>query len=215
MKLRLILICFFWVLIFCDYTFSAVIPLYPDRVNLLIVGEEAVIKTRALDKNVKRVICKVSGDAVHLVKRQGIPSSGYIFQFKAVKPGEAVIIEEIVRYAKGGEKADVFRFAVKVFSQDGLERVKLSSIASDPLRFKDRLFIVSGINRGWGSPVKAKTVWGRMLTRSDWVIEDETGAAFVKGFPFSFEKKPVTMVCRILVLPDGGWILVVHKILKR
>ncbi len=195
--------------------FPILFPLHPDKVNLLIVGEKALIKTQALDKNTKRIVCKTSGEAIRLIKRQGTPSTGYIFEFRAVKPGEAVIIEKVVKHGKNGEKMELLRFVVKVFSQDKLKRVKLSSVASNPLKFKNRLFIISGINRGWGSPVKAKTVWGRMLTRSDWVIEDETGAAFVKGIPFSLEEKLVTMVCRILVLPDGGWILVVHKILKR
>ena len=149
------------------------------------------------------------------MKKEGTPSSGYIFRFRAVKPGRSVVVEEILRHGKGGERKILYKFAVKVFSLNELERVKISSIASNPLQFKDQLFIISGMSRGWGSPVNAKTVWGRMLTRSDWVIEDETGAAFVKGVPVTLREEAVTMVAKILVLPDGGWILAVHKILTR
>ncbi len=207
--------CVLWVLLSIDYAYPKVFYLCPDKVNLLIVGEEVAVKTVALDKNVKRVICRVSGDSIRLVKREGTPSSGYVFRFRAVKSGRSVVVEEILRHGKGGERKILYKFAVKVFSLNELDRVKISFIASDPLQFKDRLFIISGMSRGWGSPANAKTVWGRMLTRSDWIIEDETGAAFVKGVPISLREEPVTVVAKILVLPDGGWILVVHKILKK
>ena len=102
MRLRLFLTCF-WILIFCNCAFSHIFPLHPDKVNLLIVGEKALIKTQALDKNTKRIVCKTSGEAIRLIKRQGTPSTGYIFEFKAVKPGEAVIIEEVVKHGKQAE----------------------------------------------------------------------------------------------------------------
>ena len=53
MRLRSVLVCVLWVLLSIDYAYPKTFYLYPDRVNLLIVGEEAAVKTVALDKKCK------------------------------------------------------------------------------------------------------------------------------------------------------------------
>ena len=190
-------------------------PLSLYRVNLMVVGDKAFVKTRPWSKGEKRVDCEVIGDAIRLVGKEGSLYTGYIFEFKAVKPGDSIIIEKILDYGKGAHTVKIFKFKVKVFSKDSLKRVSISSIAADPYKYQNTLFIISGISCGWGHPLKAKTVWGKMVTRSDWIIEDETGAAFVKGPPLTLERKNLTFVGSVVVLRQGGWILAVHKILDK
>lgn len=58
----------------------------------------------------------------------------------------------------------------------GGEQVSIADIISDPTGYEGKTVTVSGEYRGWeaghGSPP---------VTRSDWIVKDETGAIYVTG----------------------------------
>lgn len=58
----------------------------------------------------------------------------------------------------------------------GGEQVSIADITSNPTEYKGRTVTISGEYRGWepghGSPP---------VTRSDWILKDETGSIYVTG----------------------------------
>ncbi len=60
------------------------------------------------------------------------------------------------------------------FSQE----IKIESIWSHPEAFQDQKVLVRGRYLGWRGQVQHP-----LITRSDWAIEDDTGAIYVTGLP--------------------------------
>ncbi len=58
----------------------------------------------------------------------------------------------------------------------GEEQVNIGGITSSPAEYEGKTVTVSGEYRGWEAGYGAPPV-----TRSDWVIKDETGAIYVTG----------------------------------
>lgn len=56
-------------------------------------------------------------------------------------------------------------------------RTAIRDILSDPVKFSDAEVVLEGVFRGWKGACPASS----MLTRSDWVIEDQTGCIYVTG----------------------------------
>ncbi len=182
--------------------------------RLALVGDILTVKTGPLSKNILSVTCEIKGDSLILLERKGFPGSGYVFRLKAVKPGEATVIEEFFKQGKRKKERYAKKLYVKVFSIGSIPHVHLSYLNRNPKRFLDQLFIVSGTSRGWGLPKDTKTIWGRMITRSDWIIEDETGAAYITGIPRVEKGKKVSIVCQIKLFQDGSWALLGKKLVN-
>jgi len=209
----------FVLLLFYSSAIAGTVPHHSDililnQVNLILVGDEAVIKTGPLDKNINNTRCEPSGKAISFTGKSGMPSSGYTFTFKAVRPGKALITEKISRFGKEKENSEVKKFRIKVYDADEVSKASLSSIAQHPEKYAGGFVMVSGTSRGWGPPAKAKKVWGTMITRSDWIIEDNSGAAYITGIHKMKKGKPVHIICRVLTHPNGAWALTGCRILS-
>ncbi|MCK9420854.1 MAG: hypothetical protein M0R70_15970 [Nitrospirae bacterium] len=55
--------------------------------------------------------------------------------------------------------------------------ITIKRILDDTRSFEGKDVTVQGINRGWTGKCASST----MLTRSDWILEDETGCIYVTG----------------------------------
>jgi len=53
----------------------------------------------------------------------------------------------------------------------------IGKVTSDPSGFKEKKIVLEGIFRGWNGKCESS----RPLTRSDWILEDETGCIYVTG----------------------------------
>lgn len=63
-----------------------------------------------------------------------------------------------------------------------------------PEVYQSSLVFIFGENRGWEGRWQGKDISHPQITRSDWVIRDETGAIYVTGLPAPMEKgKPVNL----------------------
>ena len=94
---------------------------------------------------------------------------------------------------------------VKAVAANELPRVMIGDLVEDPGKFGDGLIMIEGENRGWGRPAKAKEVWGEHHTRSDWILEDETGATYISGL-----MKPDYKFARVVLVArkwQGKWSL--------
>jgi len=97
------------------------------------------------------------------------------------------------------------KVTVKSVRANELPRVMIADLTQDPGKYGEGLIMIEGENRGWGAPAKAKKVWGELVSRSDWILEDETGAAYISGMI-----KPAHKFARVVVLArkwQGKWAL--------
>ncbi len=184
-----------------------------NHVNLMLVGDEAVVRTGPLNKNIKSVRCVVWGKVISPVGRAGAPSSGYTFTFRAVKSGKAIVMEKIKKFGKKGEAIEFKKFGIRVYTPAAVPLLSLKEIAQNPGKYARGFVLIAGTSRGWGRPAKAQKIWGTMATRSDWVIEDTTGAAYISGILKVEKGRAVRIICRVLVRPNGSWTLIGHRIL--
>lgn len=187
------------------------IPLRVDMTNRLLVGETARIQTGPLNKNINDVTCEVRDEVVTFMGKTGNSPTGYTFIFRAARPGNAIIVEKIFRLGKGEEKVASRTFRTRVFAPDEVPAVSSAAIARAPRRYAGRLVKLSGISRGWGRPQKAKKVWGVMATRSDWILEDNTGAVYISGLLRPEKGRHVSVICQVMARPNGAWSLMGRK----
>jgi hypothetical protein len=127
----------------------------------------------------------VSGDAV---KYLGKDEAGGTMRygFMAVSPGTAKL-----EFKPAGAKSGAVRQEVKVLGESDVPALTVAELQAKPKPYVHRLFRLTGDNRGWGLPQKAKSVWGAQLTKSDWVFEDDTGAVHVTGSTLPTENRLV------------------------
>jgi len=187
--------------------------LSPSYTTLMLVDDVAKIQTGPLHKNINYVKCDIQGKAVSFIEKFGNPALGYSFRFKAIRPGEAVVLEKISRFGKKKENLEIKKFRIKVYAIDAIPEVLLSSIVEHPQKYAGSFVLINGMSRGWGKPVKAPEVWGTMVTRSNWIIEDGSGAAYVTGIQKVEKGEAVRIICRVSVRSNGTWALFGHRIL--
>ncbi len=187
--------------------------LTPGGVVRLLVGEEGVIRMGPMAEEGVSVTCVVQGKAVTQVAKEKVSCREIVFRFRAVEPGEALILEKISKNGKKGLWERIRRFHVRVYTPEGVSPIPLNLIAAHPDRYAGKFVLVSGICRGWGFPSKAKALWGAMVTRSDWIIEDATGAAYVTGLLQVKKGRTVRVICQVITRPGGTWTLFGRRIL--
>jgi hypothetical protein len=61
---------------------------------------------------------------------------------------------------------------------ESAQETRIKSIWSHPEAFRDQTVLVRGRYLGWRGQIEAP-----QITRSDWAIEDDTGAIYVTGLP--------------------------------
>jgi hypothetical protein len=87
----------------------------------------------------------------------------------------------------------------------GYEKIPLKTLLQNPASFQHRKVMVLGAFRGW----QGKGVENPGITRSDWVVEDASGAIYVAGAPpFGLDPvkdlgRPVTLWGRLAVTGKG------------
>ncbi len=104
-------------------------------------------------------------------------------------PGAAVVVR--------GEE----RFAVEVVAVETVPLVKVADLAKDPAAHTGKVLRIAGTNRGWSAPA-GKTVAGQQVTRSDFIVEDDTGALYVTGASWR-EPGSLTLIGGVTAGPEG------------
>ncbi len=188
--------------------------LKPDRINLALLHDWMILRTLPMKKPVSSLRCEVEGVSLQPVGREGDPANGYIFVFQAVRPGEASVVERAWKTGPRGESIVTRRYRVRVEKIAQIPRVMIEQLKEESARYAENFVVIKGINRGWGRPVAVKKVWGTLLTRSDWVLEDGTGAVYVNGRPDIQKGEAFTAVYEVRSLPGGKWALLFRRRLK-
>jgi hypothetical protein len=157
--------------------------LQEDKTVKIFKNETVMLETGVLGKNITSVNYELAGDILQLIYEDTEnPEEGYEYYFQAIKSGEARITLHIG--SSGNEVKEIIQkkfYKVEVINDSGLAKINAAELYNNPENYTDGLFILEGKCRGWGSPVNTSVVWGKMVTRSDWVFEDGTGALYVTG----------------------------------
>jgi len=186
-----------------------------DQTNLALLHDWVILRTQPIKKPVSSLRCEVEGPSLQPAGREGNPTDGYRFVFLAVRPGESFVAERILKAGPQGESIITRRYRIRVEGIAQIPRVTIKELRDKAARYSDGFVIIKGVNRGWGGPVSAQKIWGTLVTRSDWVLEDPTGAVYVRGRPGIRKGEEFTAVYEVRRLPDGKWILIFHKNLQR
>ena len=86
------------------------------------------------------------------------------------------------------------------------QQVSLSDIHKNPKKYVNKTIRITGINRCWESPHNTGTIWGVMVSRSDCIFEDTTGAAYVKGLGRDTKGQTVSIMVTVKI-HNGKWAL--------
>ena len=171
-----------------------------------------MVKTGALDINISSVEYEITGDALQFIsKNTDNRDEGYSYSFTAIKSGDAVITLNLQNMKKGEEGIIKKIYQIKVISETELPRVNAIDIFKNPKNYTGILFVMEGTNRGWG---KLSEVWGKMITRSDWVFEDYTGALYVTGLYKPDKESELKIIGGILLDENNEWAFYGYKILE-
>ncbi len=101
----------------------------------------------------------------------GIISCGLVLSL-LVLPTACLPGEQVNRYGITSEPTEA---EGKIPTESG-EQVTIADIASNPTEYEGKTVTVSGEYRGWESGHGSPPV-----TRSDWILRDETGGIYVTG----------------------------------
>lgn len=217
-KTKLFFLCILSLFIFISEkdSFSQFRVLQEDITNQVLTEETIMIKIDDITIYKNFTDYELTEDAFQFVlKNTENPENGYSFNFKAVKPGEVTITLSGVNRKKGEEGIIWKYYKVKVFDETGLTKVNALEIFNNPQYFTDRLFLLEGTSRGWGKPVYASEVWGKLITRSDWVLEDNTGAIYITGI-FKIENgTEVKVIGKIVLDENSDWSFFGNKVIMK
>jgi hypothetical protein len=188
---------------------------YAGTTNLLLVGDTARIQVEAMPFEFKFLDCEIQGKSVELTGKEiDHLSEGSSFTFKTVEPGQAIItLRFACTCAIKGFFPTVKHYTIRILRFEELSKVTLAQIKKSPRSYYKKLILLSGESRGWGLPVKTKEIWGGRPTKSDWVLEDETGAAYMTGKIVNDTGK-MTVVAEVIPLAGtDDWAIRVNRII--
>lgn len=172
----------------------------------IFVKDKIILKSKRLDKNVISYECASEDNSLKLIEKRFVSSSSrYECEFVAIKPGISIITEKIVLFSKDKQKVEKNKFKVKVIDKNFIPKVTIKELDDNIKEYKGKFVRLNGINRRWG--VTNKRVYGFMMTRSDSIFEDETGAAYISNIPNSPTNEPISLICKVIELPNGRWAL--------
>jgi len=86
------------------------------------------------------------------------------------------------------------------------QQISLADIHKNPKNYINKTIHITGINRGWGKPHHTGTIWGTMVSRSDCILEDATGAVYISGLGTNTKGQTVNINVT-LKIHNGEWAL--------
>lgn len=176
--------------------------LFSEEENIALIGETFFIISK---EDANEIDVKVEGDVITFLGLHKTETNIVKLGFKTLKKGESII--------KITLHHSIQTFKIRVVSTDEIPLLKISELIANPQKYRFKLFKISGANRGWAPPMQHKEAWGERITKSDWVLEDETGAVNVTGQIIS-RAKDLTVVAYLAPMNDN-WIVWAVKLIEK
>jgi hypothetical protein len=177
--------------------------------NLVLPGEYFEISIENQDNS--KFAIDYDKSLVELTRDEGL-SGNKIYYFKAVTEN-ASNTKIVVKSDK--ENSKPLTYDVYISPADEIPLVTIRDINDSPDKYINKFVRLNARFLGWSRPVNTNDIWGTLVTKSDTVIEDNTGAAFISGTSFMYKTDyAVEFIARVKSNGKAGFEIQLLKLLK-
>ncbi|MFH0896158.1 MAG: hypothetical protein V2A54_17130 [Bacteroidota bacterium] len=184
---------------------TAVVPLHDEMLNLMISGDEGNL-TEIITNGNDFIGCTIEGNSITIVSEDSTKKGILKIKIKAIAAGQSQINLKFTNYK--------VRYKVNVFELSQIKVVKAADISKTPDTYFNQFVILNGVSLD-----KAKKrnqlpdVSGKILKKSDWIFQDESGLLYVTGLTGSSSQQKFSVLCTVEDIPRMGWIVRGNRIL--
>jgi len=177
--------------------------------NLVLPGEYFEISIENQDNS--KFSIDYDKSLIELTRDESLPSH-QIYYFKAIAE-DVSNTKIIVKSDKENSKA--LTYDVYISPADKIPLVTLRDIKDNPDKYINKFVRLNARFLGWSRPVNTNEIWGTLVTKSDTVIEDNTGAAFISGTNFMYKTNyAVEFIVKVKPNEKDGFEIKLVKLLK-
>ncbi len=177
--------------------------------NLVLPGEYFEISIN--DRDNSNFSIDYDKNLLELTRDEKV-SGNKIYYFKAVAD-KASSTKIVVKSDK--EVLKPITYDIYISPADDIPLVTIKDIHDSPDKFINSFVRLNARFLGWSRPVNTNDIWGTLVTKSDTVIEDNTGAAFISGTSFMYKTdNAVEFIARIKSNGKAGFEIYLLKLLK-
>jgi hypothetical protein len=198
---------------YADFNFNNIsqneLLLKQGETNLVLPGEYFEISINDQDKS--NFSINYDKSLVELTRDESL-SGNKIYYFKAVTEN-ASNTKIVVKSDK--ESSKPLTYDVYISPAGEIPLVTIRDINDSPDKFINKFVRLNARFLGWSRPINTNDIWGTLVTKSDTVIEDNTGAAFISGTSFMYKTDyAVEFIARVKSNGKAGFEIQLLKLLK-
>jgi hypothetical protein len=198
---------------YADFNFNNIsqneLLLKQGETNLVLPGEYFEISINDQDKS--NFSINYDKSLVELTRDESL-SGNKIYYFKAVTEN-ASNTKIVVKSDK--ENSKPLTYDVYISPAGEIPLVTIRDINDSPDKFINKFVRLNARFLGWSRPINTNDIWGTLVTKSDTVIEDNTGAAFISGTSFMYKTDyAVEFIARVKSNGKAGFEIQLLKLLK-
>jgi hypothetical protein len=198
---------------YADFNFNNIsqneLLLKQGETNLVLPGEYFEISINDQDKS--NFSIDYDKSLVELTRDESL-SGNKIYYFKAVTEN-ASNTKIVVKSDK--ESSKPLTYDVYISPAGEIPLVTIRDINDSPDKFINKFVRLNARFLGWSRPINTNDIWGTLVTKSDTVIEDNTGAAFISGTSFMYKTDyAVEFIARVKSNGKAGFEIQLLKLLK-
>ena len=202
-----LLLCLFPVIASAQYSAQPLtVTLHDEVYNLMITGDAGIINENITAGNYY-LGTSIEGNSVKISETDTLKKGFLKLKIEAISQGTSMLILKFTNYT--------VRYKVDVSALSSVKTVKISEISKTPENFFNQYVILSGV-----SIEKAKKknqqpdIHGKILRKSDWIFQDESGMLYVTGQVEPSADRKYTVLCTIEDIPRMGWIVRGNRLLN-
>lgn len=198
---------------YADFNFSNIsqneLLLKQGETNLVLPGEYFEISIN--NRGNSNFSIDYDKSLVELTRDESL-SGNKIYYFKAVAD-KASNTKIVIKTSK--EDSKPITYDVYISPAEDIPLVTIKDIHDSPDKFINSFVRLNARFLGWSRPVNTNDIWGTLVTKSDTVIEDNTGAAFISGTSFMYKTDhAVSFIARVKSDGKTGFEIFLLKLLK-
>ncbi|AEE13699.1 hypothetical protein Thena_0047 [Thermodesulfobium narugense DSM 14796] len=177
--------------------------------NLVLPGEYFEIKINEKDNS--NFSIDYDKSLVELTREESLPDSK-IYYFKVIS--DKTSYTKIVAKSNK-ENLKPLTYDVYISTPHDIPLVTIKDIHDNPEKFVNKFVRLNARFLGWSRPTNTNDIWGALVTKSDTVIEDNTGAAFISGTNFMYKTdSAVSFIAKVKPDEKAGFEIRLVKLLK-
>ncbi|HEM56251.1 MAG TPA: hypothetical protein ENO30_05765 [Thermodesulfobium narugense] len=198
---------------YAEFSFSNISQndflLKQGEINLVLPGEYFEIRINEQDSS--NFSIDYDKNLIELTREENL-SASKIYYFKTISD---VISNTKIVVKSNKESSKPITYDVYISPADDIPLVTIKDIHDNPEKFANKFVRIKARFLGWARPTNTSDIWGALTTKSDTVIEDNTGAAFISGANFMYKTdSSVLFIAKIKSDKRVGFKIKLIKLLK-